>query len=1134
MSDQCPSEKSVFLAAIERSSAAERAAYLDQACAGDAQLRSAVEALLRAHDAPQPALDAPEAVTPTIDEAPPRERPGTVLGPYKLLQAIGEGGMGTVFMAEQTQPVQRKVALKIIKPGMDSAQVIARFEVERQALALMDHPHIAKVLDAGTTASGRPYFVMELVKGVAITRYCDEHRLTPRDRLELFVPVCQAVQHAHQKGIIHRDLKPSNVLVCTYDGRPVAKVIDFGVAKATGPKLTERTLFTEFGQIVGTLEYMSPEQAQLGQLDIDTRSDIYALGVLLYELLTGTTPLERKRLKDSALLEVLRLIREEEPPTPSTRLGTTAELPAIAANRGLEPKKLSGLVRGELDWVVMKCLEKDRNRRYDTATGLARDIERYLQDEPVQACPPSAGYRLRKFVRRNKRALAVAGLVLVFLVVLGAGAGWAVRDRAARQALLEEKAAGALTDIEEALREDKLPRARAALQRAEELLGSGAGSEELRQRAGRWRTDLGMVARLEEIRLERAIIKDESFDNAGADRNYREAFRRYGLDVETLDPDETAGRIRAVAIWDRLVAALDNWMQIKRRLRLPGWEGLRDVLRRADPDPWRDRLRDAYARRDGQALQELAREKDVLAQAPQTVELLVLALRRNGQTALAVEVLRHAHRRYPGDFWINYELASALLGRADEAAQAIGFARAVVALRPESPAAHILLGNALHGITRLVPEAEAEFREAARLAPEYWMPYYNLGNALGNQHKYPEAVAAYREALRLRPDTVPVLINLGELLGRQQKHADAETELQKAVRFGPKEPVAHSDLGAALFAQHKYAEAKAEFQKAVHLWPDYAQAHWSLGQLFWVQKQWAEAEAEFRTVVRLEPKNSAAYSNLCSLLDQQGKLLQSEAEFRAALRLQPENLFVRERLIRLLREKGKAAEAGDVFREAVRHKPTDAAGHVQLGDFLAQQRDLGEAESEYRRAVRLLPEDAFARTRLARVLERRGLWAEAIAANKEAARLKPGSWDAQAALARLLTACPEPNLRDTPRALEAARKMMELDPQASATWEALGWAKYRAGDWQASIAALQKAIALLAKERQGGDGWQLFVLAMAHWQLGHRDDARQAYDRAARWMERTGMTNELLLGLQAEAAALLKIDYRPRTKPPAK
>ncbi|HYV34868.1 MAG TPA: serine/threonine-protein kinase, partial [Gemmataceae bacterium] len=373
-------EESIFLQALEIPTAADRLAFLDGVCGDDHQLRAAVEALLDADKQSDDLLDLPDKPALTLNEQCRTEQSGSKIGPYKLLQQIGEGGMGAVFMAEQTQPVQRKVALKLIKSGMDSKQVIARFEAERQALALMDHPNIAKVLDAGTTDSGRPYFVMELVKGAPITRYCDEHRLTPQQRLELFGPVCQAVQHAHQKGIIHRDLKPSNVMICPYDGKPVPKVIDFGVAKATGPRLTEKTLFTELGQVIGTLEYMSPEQAELNQLDIDTRSDIYSLGVLLYELLTGTTPLERKRFQAVAFLEVLRLIREEESPRPSARLSTTDELPSIAANRCLEPKKLSGQLRGELDWIVMKTLEKDRNRRYESANALAQDIERYLHD----------------------------------------------------------------------------------------------------------------------------------------------------------------------------------------------------------------------------------------------------------------------------------------------------------------------------------------------------------------------------------------------------------------------------------------------------------------------------------------------------------------------------------------------------------------------------------------------------------------------------------------------------------------------------------------------------------------------------------------------------------------------------------
>jgi serine/threonine protein kinase len=415
--------KSLFLAASELADPAERAAYLERECGGDAELRARVEASLRANDAAPLPVAGGATVGPahgqpeTEDYGDPTARVGAVLaGKYKLVEAIGAGGMGNVLMAQQTEPVKRAVAVKVIKAGMDSKAVLARFEAERQALAMMDHPNIAKVLDAGTTDGGRPFFVMELVKGTPITRYCDEHKLTPRQRLELFVPVCQAIQHAHQKGVIHRDIKPSNVLVALYDDRPVPKVIDFGVAKAAGQALTDKTLMTEFGAVVGTPEYMSPEQASLNNLDIDTRSDVYSLGVLLYELLTGTTPVDRKSLGKAALLEILRIVREVEARKPSAKLSSIDTLPSVAANRGTEPAKLSRLMKGELDWLVMKALEKDRTRRYETANGLARDIQRYLADEVVEARPPSVGYRVSKFVRRHKGQVIAASLVLLALV----------------------------------------------------------------------------------------------------------------------------------------------------------------------------------------------------------------------------------------------------------------------------------------------------------------------------------------------------------------------------------------------------------------------------------------------------------------------------------------------------------------------------------------------------------------------------------------------------------------------------------------------------------------------------------------------------------------------------------------------
>lgn len=449
------SEKSIFLESLEIESKALREEFLRIACADDESLRRSVDELLQAHERENP-LDQPLAElksgkshllndTTSLNQAEISEDVGTIIGPYKLMELIGEGGFALVFVADQQQPIRRRVALKLIKPGMDSREFIARFEAERQALALMESQNIAKVYDAGTTATGRPYFVMELVRGVPITEYCERNQLGIRERLELFATVCEAVQHAHQKGVIHRDIKPSNVLVTLHDERPVVKVIDFGVAKAIGQTLTDKTIYTRFASMIGTPLYMSPEQAEMSGLDVDTRSDIFSLGVLLYELLTCTTPFDRERFDTVGFDEVRRIIREEDPPKPSTRLTTlhSRNRSTVQGQPGAAPSSRVTSVPVDLDWIVMKAIEKDRRRRYDSAGSLTADVRRFLNQQPIEARPPSRIYKIQKFARRNKAVIATASLVSVTMIVATAVSVWyaaqAIQERDEKEVALENE-----------------------------------------------------------------------------------------------------------------------------------------------------------------------------------------------------------------------------------------------------------------------------------------------------------------------------------------------------------------------------------------------------------------------------------------------------------------------------------------------------------------------------------------------------------------------------------------------------------------------------------------------------------------------------------------------------------------------
>jgi serine/threonine protein kinase/Flp pilus assembly protein TadD len=811
--------KAIFMSAVEKIDLAERAADVGAVCGHDAALRQRVEILLKAHDDPASFMEPPVAVSAaavvaTIDD-PIRERPGTVIGPYKLMEQIGEGGMGLVFVAEQQQPVRRKVALKVIKPGMDTRQVIARFEAERQALALMDHPNIAKVHDGGATASGRPYFVMELVKGEPITNYCDQNQVPIRQRLELFVHVCQAVQHAHQKGIIHRDLKPSNVLVMSHDDTPVVKVIDFGVAKAIGQQLTDKTIYTHFSQLVGTPLYMSPEQAGQSSLDVDTRSDIYSLGVLLYELLTGTTPFDKEHLKEASYDEIRRIIREEEPPRPSTRISTLGQAATtVSTQRQSDPQRLRQLFRGEMDWITMKCLEKDRNRRYESASALAADVQRYLLDEPVQACPPSRAYRLHKFVRRNKGALATASLLAVaVLVVVGVVAGsfgWMARDRSVRQARLQLQMEHALDDAararEQALLhsndpyrwEAALTEAAFALTRAQELDAQDetAIGPALRERLQAAQatldadtTDRRFAVRFEEIRLEQTEINVSISDFKAqiAFTALKQAFQRqYHMEfgVTPIEQAVTILQQRPKAVQDVLLEALEVSLDDAPKDDRQARPWLTSVLDAADTGPWRKRAQQAVQASDWKALEQLI-EKAATARQPPS---LLLRLARMIPTAspIRTQVARRIQWVYPGDFWANRDLANWLhfASQPPQLEESIRYYCVALALRPGHPAVCVDLGNALAAIGDLDGAIRA-YQEAVDGHPDYATARFQLAEAQMRHSRPDEALANFTKAIERDPKCVQAYLNLGVYYARLGRWKEAAAAFDRGLELDP-------------------------------------------------------------------------------------------------------------------------------------------------------------------------------------------------------------------------------------------------------------------------------------------------------------------------------------------------------------
>jgi tetratricopeptide (TPR) repeat protein len=895
------------------------------------------------------------------------------------------------------------------------------------------------------------------------------------------------------------------------------------VAKAIGQPLTEETLHTGFGAVVGTLEYMSPEQATLNNLDIDTRSDVYSLGVLLYELLTGTTPLERRRVQQAGLLEALRLVREEEAPTLSDRLGK-AERAAIAANRGVEPARLARLVRGELDWIVLKALEKDRNRRYETASAFAADVQRYLHDEPVLACPSSIGYRLRKFFRRNQRALATAALCLATLLAAVGGVagtlGWAARDRAVKVEQANQAAMQARADAGRLQREGKWTTALAVARQAQELLARSGCDPALERELAELCRDLKMVATVEEARSRKSDLDQGRVAFRRAPGEYARAFRDFGIDVERLEPAEAAERIRARTIAIELAAALDDWA-------LAHWEHdsridrrLLAVARSADPDPWRNQVRDALERQDRKALKELTASAEA-GRLPVPTLIFLSLVARHVVPGGGVDLLREGLRRHPDDYWLNHYLGmECWLGDGPEnLLDAVRYLSVARALRPQSAGAHINLGGALLKARRIT-EAETVVRRAIQIDDAYPLAWSNLGTVLADQGKLAEAVKAYRRAIRLRPGFALAHANLASVLADQGKPAEAEAEARQALRIAPDLAEAHLNLGHALNQQQRFAEAVAACHLALRRKPNFVAARVKLGHVLANQKKLTEAEKEFRTALSLEPNNAAAHGELGRVLCEQNRWSEGEGEVRQALRLKEDLSGPHNTLGILLARQGKPALAEKAFRRAIALEPAGASTHYNLGTLLAGQGRPAEAEKEYRRAIALWPTHTEAHFNLGNLLKDQGRLTEAEGEYRKTLSLEPQHAPAHGNLGLVLIrqkrfAAAEAECRDAvrlkPNAAEGRyllgialaeqnklgdaeaelRESVRLRPDYAQALSRLGIVLERQDRLAEAEAKLRKALAI-----QPGDARAHYALGLVSSRQGKLPEAEAAYRNA--------------------------------------
>jgi len=1034
----------------------------------------------------------------------PGEQPGDLIGRYKLLEQIGEGGMGTIWMAEQREPVRRRVALKIIKLGMDTKNVIARFEAERQALALMDHPHIAKVLDAGATDAGRPYFVMDYIKGIPILEYCDRERLDTSARLELFTSVCHAIQHAHQKGIVHRDIKPSNVLVTLHDGVPVPKVIDFGIAKATNGELTTKTLFTEHRQMIGTPAYMSPEQAEMSGLDIDTRSDIYSLGVLLYELLTGTTPFNAKALLESGFDEMLRAIREDEPHKPSTRISKLGDTGTrTAQQRRVELRRLGVLLRGDLDWVVMKCLEKDRTRRYETANGLAADVLRHLHDEPVTAGPPSATYKLRKFVRRHRVPVIAASVVLTALVAGVVGTSWGMvaqgRARAARlqQQLDDEKrtsleharlgrnaeaVASLLARCEEALRAGDASEAAIALDAARKRAAEGGADGEA-ERLARLAADLGLLEELDAIDQFKWTWTDRGFANPddAAARDHA-ALRRYGAEPESADAaavDAAVARVGASTVRARIVLVLD-WLFFREKKSKELAGALRAVLDSVDADPFRSGFRSAVHSDDKARLLALTNDPALLEQPAEFAaalgqsKVIPVARRR--------ELLERAALRRPADLALSMALQGSYEFREPKTLdERIRWLQAALAANPQYFPAYVNLGNALLDAGQL-EESIACHRKTLEIVPDRMKAqvWTNFGVVFETQGKLDEAIACDQKALEFDPGYADAHINLGLLLGKQGKDDEAIARWRKALELVPDHAKVHCNVAEALWKVGRLDEALVSYREVVELDPKWGVAWKRLAELLQLLGRNEEAIEPFRKSIEVEP-TAFALASLGALLRRKGQVDEAIALFRQAIALDPA-YDAYGGLAVSLKLKGQLDEAIPLMRKSLELRPDYAGGMRILGESLYARGEIDEALAWIEKAVALDPKDLEALMDLGAMLDRKGRFDEAIACQRRAIELAPGDFRFHHNLGSTLA-----HAGRNAEAAASFRRSIELDPTRS---PAKASAYYSVGNSLKDAKRFDEAIAAYRDAIECDPG-----MAEAHCNLG------QCYLLTARYAE---------------------------------